>query len=898
MILLLKIKAFLGCFFLLLFQPKFYFPFKYRIIMKRHSFQSIAFLVFIFLSAIAVGQIPTPKEFFGFTPGDDRQMFTYEKMMEYIKLLDQQSPMLHIEQSGTTEMGKPMYIVFISSAENIANLDRLQEINRQLALDEIEPGKNREDIIGEGKVFFLSTLSMHASEVGPVQAFPLVAYELLTGGDPRRELILDNTVAMFIPHNPDGMNMIVEHYNKHKGTPMETSSMPGVYHKYVGHNINRDFVTLWQSENQLVADVYSTQWFPQAMVERHQMGSYGPRFFISPPHDPIAENVDAGIWNWMRVYGSRTLTEMTNAGIDGVSVNYLFDDYWPGATTTSIWKGVIGMLSEAASVNIATPIYVEPNEFRTIGKGLGEYAKGINLPSPWKGGWWHLADIVNMELENTLSYLNTSALYREEILFFRNDITKREIERGREEAPYYYVLPEKQHDASEMVNLVNLLHRHGVKSFALTDAVTMQNRQFEAGDVVIPLNQPYRAFIKEVMESQKFPARHYTPDGELIKPYDITSWSLPLHRGVESVEINDQKYDLTVKLEPLSMPYDIKKESVDDAQWAVFSGNHNETYKALFLALEKGLKAERANTSFSLGEKSFPAGTVLIRMRNGMDEVLNQLVIDPTFLVEKPTVETTDVSVPQIAIVETWNHDMDGGWLRFVFDEYHIPYKVLRPFDLQTEKLTGNFDILFFSDQPKSVFMTGKYERSGQSIPSRYPPDYVKGMEKKGLANVLSFVNDGGKVMAWGPAIELFTGVLSIGEDDDKEEFMLPISDISKGLTAKGLYVPGSLIRVKLMQDHPLTFGMPSELGVFHRGAPVFQTSIPYFDMDRRVIARFPPDNLLMSGYAEHEELMENNAALVWLSKGKGQIILSSFNPQFRASTPVTFKLIFNALFL
>ena len=172
-----------------------------------------------------------------------------------------------------------MYMVFVSSEENIRNLHTLRDINRQLALDQIPTGTSREELMEKGKVFFFSALSMHATEVGPVQAFSLTVYELIAGTDPRRELILKNTVAMFIPHNPDGMNMIVEHYNKYNGTPLETSSMPGVYHKYTGHNINRDFVTLSQKENQVVAGIYSTQWFPQAMVERNQMGSTGPRFF-------------------------------------------------------------------------------------------------------------------------------------------------------------------------------------------------------------------------------------------------------------------------------------------------------------------------------------------------------------------------------------------------------------------------------------------------------------------------------------------------------------------------------------------------------------------------------------------------------------------------------------------
>jgi len=75
-------------------------------------------------------------------------------------------------------------------------------------------------------------------------------------------------------------------------------------------------------------------------------------------------------------------------GLTGISQHYLFDDYWPGSTETCLWKNVIGMLSEAASVKYAKPIYVEPNELKGYGKGLADYKKSINMPLPWPGGWW------------------------------------------------------------------------------------------------------------------------------------------------------------------------------------------------------------------------------------------------------------------------------------------------------------------------------------------------------------------------------------------------------------------------------------------------------------------------------------------------------------------------------
>ncbi len=868
-----------------------FFPFK-------KVLTSLVLMIFFLFTLKA--QIPAPTEHFGFMPGDDRMLFLYEDMMDYMKKLEEVSPEINIEEIGKTEMGRPMYIVFVSSEENIQNLESLRQINRQLALNEIPAGTTREELFEKGKVFFLSTLSMHANEVGPVQAFPLVVYELIAGTDPRRELILENTVAMFIPHNPDGMNMIVEHYNKHKDTPLETSSMPGVYHKYVGHNINRDFVTLSQSENQAVAETYSTKWFPQAMIERHQMGSTGPRFYVSPPHDPIAENVDAGIWNWMRVFGSRSLKQMTEKGLKSVSVNYLFDDYWPGATTTSIWKGVIGMLSEAASVQIATPVYIEPNELRTTGKGLGSYDISINMPEPWGGGWWRLSDILSYEMENNLANLHTSAIHKDEILKFRNDVTRREIKRGMEEAPYYYILPQNQHDLSEMADMVNLLHRHGVSTYQLTENLVLSDRQFQTGDVVVPLAQPYRAFIKEVLEKQKFPARYYSEGGEFIQPYDITSWSLPLHKGVNALEINTPVSGLTNKLKPVAIPFSLKNEPDANAAWALFSSSNNESYKAAFIALGEKLEVERTKEAFSFNGKIFPAGSFLVPVNGKFSEVNEKLSVSPVYLAEKPEIATTILKTPRVGVVETWQHDMDGGWTRFLFDQYHIPYTVLRPENFQTVNLQRDFDILIFTDRPKSIYMTGKSERDGKPVPSNYPPEFAKGMEKKGFDNLMKFVNNGGKIMAWGPATELFLGPVSIGEKDDenKEEFMLPVSDIGKSLSAKGLYVPGSLLRLNFRNDHPLAWGMPEQCGVFHRGTPVFRTSIPGLDMDRRVVAAFPEDEILMSGFAQKEELLKREAALVWLKKGKGQIVLSSFNPQFRASTPVTFKLLFNAVLL
>jgi len=170
-------------------------------------------------------------------------------------------------------------------------------------------------------------------------------------------------------------------------------------------------------------------------------------------------------------------------------------------------------------------------------------------------------------------------------------------------------------------------------------------------------------------------------------------------------------------------------------------------------------------------------------------------------------------------------------------------------------------------------------------------------MGKKGLDKLMLFVSDGGKVISWGQSTDLFAGSLEITRGETKEEFILPFTNIADQARKEGLNVPGSLFRLKLKNDHPLTLGMQAETNIFYRGNPLFNTSIPRFDMDRRVIGAFPEKEILVSGYCEKEEKLSEKPAMIWIKKGKGELILYAFNPQFRASTQATYKLLFNALF-
>jgi hypothetical protein len=848
-------------------------------------------------------EIPTPESVLGYVPGTDRELMDYEQLVGYMQKLAAASSSVEMLEFGTTPLGRPMFVAFISSSENLERLDELREINHRLALDPAIPAEELASLVEDGRVFVMETLSMHSGEVAPSQTLPVFAYRMATTEDPEIVTQLDDVVMMMVLcHNPDGMDMVVEHYRENLGTRYEGTSLPRVYHKYVGHDNNRDFVALTQEDTRAIAALYSTEWYPQVMVEKHQMGSTGPRYFVPPNHDPIAQNVDEGLWNWSAVFGSNLTRDMTADGLSGVASHWLFDDYWPGSTETSLWKNMISFLTEAASCKLATPVRVEPTELRVRGKGLAEYKKGVNMPDPWPGGRWSLADIVSYELSSMSSILATASRHREEILEFRNALCRKEVEKGRDEAPYYFVLPRKQRDPGELVALVSLLQRHGVEVDHLTADTIVGELHLSAGDVVVPLSQPYRAFVKEVMEAQQYPERHYVPGGDVIRPYDITSWSLPLHMGVRSIQVDIRSEALEALLEPVpgnAFAVDVK---LPDELWAVaYPSTANASYKAVFAALAAGLEVGRLTHPFGPEGDQLPSGSFVILAgqapHDALQSVVRQIQLPPTVLTEEITVARQPIRNPRVAMVETYFHDMDAGWTRYLFDTYGIPYTVLHPEDFDDADLAVNYDVIVFPAASKDVLTKGKYKRGDRYVAANYPPEFRKPISKEGLGKLTGFIEGGGIVVSWGGSTGLFTdGLAPASGEKDGEKVELPVRDVTKSL--EKVSVPGAFLAVDFIPDDPLTWGMPERAGAFSRGSPVFATSIPRLDTDRRVIAVYPERDLLLSGYLEGEKALQNRPVMVWVRAGKGQLVLFGFRPQFRGSTPATFKLVFNALLL
>ena len=116
--------------------------------MKALLYYPVVFILFLLpgIPALSSVEIPTPESHFGYTPGADRKLMTYEEQVAYLKILSDSSDRILLKKEGESPMGKPMYLCFISSPENIHNLETLREINRKLALEPNLSNSEREPL--------------------------------------------------------------------------------------------------------------------------------------------------------------------------------------------------------------------------------------------------------------------------------------------------------------------------------------------------------------------------------------------------------------------------------------------------------------------------------------------------------------------------------------------------------------------------------------------------------------------------------------------------------------------------------------------------------------------------------------------------------------------------------
>ncbi|MGI5836745.1 MAG: M14 family zinc carboxypeptidase [Chloroflexota bacterium] len=827
-----------------------------------------------------VGNIPTPNEFLGIELGADRTLADYWELTNYFQEVAKRSPRVKVENIGETTLGKPMYMAIVSAPSTIQNLDKYAEIQQKLAHPEGLDPKEVDKLITEAKTVVVISAAIHSTEIAATQMVPNLLYKLASGKDDRVNEILDNVILLLIPTlNPDGHQMVTEWYKETLGTPWEGTGTPWLYHHYAGHDNNRDWYMFQLEESRNVGKQLYQKWFPEMLYDIHQMGNRGARFFVPPYTDPFNPEIDPLIIRSIMMMGGHITSDLQAKGLKGVSSNSQYDAWKSGAVRDHVYyHNIVGILTEGANAAIATPIYQEFDDLTSVPLGLdGVKTKQTAFPDPWPGGWWRMSDLMEYEETTCWSILTLAARYKDKIVRDFYDLGMRGIERGKTEPPSAYVIPPDQRDPATVAKLVDTMIFQDIQVHQALEPFTADGQSYPAGSYVVLTAQPTRANVKMLLGIQEYPDLR-NPDGSPQRPYDVAGWTLWMQMGVNCIEIQNP-FDAKLAVVK-DVVYPEGTVSAGDASYGyAFGPEMNNAASARIQLLKDGFELKWAMEGFSTDSNTFAPGTTIVLAKEGLSDKLQTLAkeLGVSFhsLASAPSVTMKDLSMPRIAVYESWRGNYDSGWMRLVLDRYGIPFEEIHDADVRAGNLGDRFDVILIADVSRS------HIRNGHSAGS-YPDQYCGGLGSEGVASIKAFVEGGGTLVTMNSSNEFAIKDLGV-----------PVKNVLDGVPSSEFYCPGSLLQANADNTNPVAFGMDDVIDLYFRNSPAFEITGP----EARSVISYGDTNPLRSGWICGPEKLSNRAAAVEATVGSGKAVMLGFVDHFRAQTYGTFKLLFNSIF-
>ncbi len=845
-----------------------------------------------------------PDQFLGFKVGADTKLARWDKIVDYMRLAAGASDRVQVRDLGKSTLGSPFIAVEISSADNLKKRDYYRALERRLYFQDGTPtDQERDEIFRAGKAVVVITCNIHSTEIGSSQMVLDLVHRLATDTSPRVQKILDNVFFLLVPSlNPDGQIMVVDWYNKNLGTEYEASPMPWLYQTYVGHDNNRDMYMFTQKESVLTANLLWHDWFPAVWLDEHQQGSQGARIFVMPATDPINPNVHPLIYRWNGILGQGQAAALEAAGKDGIIYNSTYTNFWQGAMAWSgWWHNQVGLLTEVASVRVASPTEQRRAELGRPPAGGDEDFRGqmrrqmqnpneplppprdvmprTEYPRPWLGGRWTLRDIVDYELVATMALLETTADQRETILRQIYEVNRATIEAGKKGNPSAILIrPDIQHDPAAAYRLVDRLQIGGVRVFRADGAFKADGAEVPAGTFVIPMAQVFGRYVKDLIEKQTYPEVRRSPTSPPEPPYDVTAWSLGMLLGVDTSFVKQPLGD-DVKL--TLVPDGAKRPGQVTGPGTRFAFNYTGPEAAL--AINRLLKD---GARLSLVTAQEPEGRVTrVEVagvtRKRMEDVAVSVGLDVRAVDAKaPAATGTAIKGPRVGLYQSWTGNMDEGWTRWVIEQYEFPYTTLHNADVRAGKLREKFDAIILPDQqPRDILQ-------GNDFPA-IRAEYRGGIGEEGLKALEDFVARGGTLITLGNACDLAI-----------DRLPLPVRNVKRGLTRDEHFAPGTILKVQVDTASAIGAGMDADTYGFYVNSPFF-TLIEGFSSQRAsVVARYPNADVVASGWLKGEEYMAGRAAVVSVDMNPGRVVLFGLRPQHRAQTQATFPMLFNALYV
>ena len=814
----------------------------------------IFFLTLFTVSSVFSQSIKSPSEFLGYEIGT--RFTRHHKVVDYFKYVSNTLSNVKLDKYGETNEHRPLYLAYISSEENIKNIENIRKSNlSQTGIIE-DKTKNKKAII------WLS-YNVHGNEASSTEASMLTIYELVTNKKPW----LENTVVIIDPCiNPDGRDRYVNWYNQVKSTPFNSMQdakehrepWPSGRPNHYLFDLNRDWAWATQIESKQRIKVYN-KWMPHVHVDFHEQGINSPYYFA-----PAAEPFHEIISDWQRSFqtqiGKNHAKYFDKEGwlyFTKESFDLLYPSY---GDTYPTFMGAIGMTYEQAGHGRAgLSIHTDEGEVLTLkDRAIHHMTTGLSTIE--------------------ISSKNAEKLNSEFRKFFD---TKKVTYKS-------YVLKNENDDKTN--RLKKLLDTHEIQ-YEFANKGTVKGYNFNSqkeekmntsnGDLVIHTNQPKGKMVKVLFE----------PKAKLVDSltYDITAWSLPYAHGFNATASKNKVSSTKTS----SVKNNIN--NIDKSAYAYIS-KWNSLEDATFLGalLQQNITPRFSSKSFSINGKTYKSGSLIILRNDNRNLNFDNKLIE---IANKNKREITAVSTGFV----------DAG---LDFGSYSVKPINKQKVALLSGKGTSSLSFgeiwHFFETElkyPLTILNSDYFSNVNFSkydviiIPNGY---YSRVLNKKTLEKLTSFVSSGGTLIAIGNALSSFA---------DKKGFSLKKKEGEKKDTTKSNLIPfaeqerknvanlitGAIFKSKVDVTHPLAFGYKNEYFSLKLSGSTYNylndgVNVAYFDKETQNV----------SGYAGSKAIKNIPESLLFgeEQKGSGSIIYMVDNPLFRSFWENGKLFLANAVFL
>ena len=910
----------------------------------------LSFAIFICSATFSNAQtLPSPKEHFGFNIGDNYRLANYTQTEAYFKKLAAVSDRVKLVDIGKTEEGRSQYMVIVSSPGNIKNLNRYKEISQKLARAENLTDEQAHTLAREGKAVVWIDGGLHATETVGTHQLIETLWQVVSRKDPETQRILDETIILFVHANPDGQELVSNWYMRNADTLKRSlSQVPRLYQKYIGHDNNRDFYMLNMSESKNISKQQYLEWMPQILYNHHQSGPAGSVVAGPPYRDPFNFVYDPILITSLDAVGAAMNNRLNVEDKPGYTSKSgsVFSTWWNGGLrTTAYFHNIVGLLTEI----IGSP---NPSNVPLVPSRLIPNSATPNPVTPQK---WFFKNSIDYSISLNYAVLDYAVRNREHLLYNIYKMGKNSIEAGntdhwtlspkRIEAinaavrreprntrvtdssnteervdsipiryynmvfndmslrdPRGYIIPADQPDFPTAVKFINALILSGIKIHRSDAGFSVEGKNYPAGSYIVKTNQAFRPHVIDMFEPQDHPNDFLYPGGPPVRPYDAAGWTPAYSMGFKFERILNS-FDGPFQAIPYGELQSPKKNfTPSSVAGYLFDSRTNNSFIAVNDLLQSGAEVYRVTNTLNItpvvGQGSFfiPANSKAIPV---LQKAANDLGINIIPVKNRPTA-ITRISQMRIGLWDTYGGSMPSGWVRWIMEQYHFPFNVIYPKEINAGNLRDKYDVIVFvGGAIPSVSATG---RTGgrdtsfkpESVPVEWHQNIGRISADTSIPQLKRFIEAGGSIVTIGSSTNL------------AYHLKLPVRNAlvemnngrERALPGEKYYIPGSILRVKIDSVQTAGWGMGSEADVYFSASPVFKLAPDAISREEVTpLAWFGTDRPLRSGWAWGQEYLQDGVAAFTANVGKGK--LYAFGPEitFRSQTHGTFKFLFNTLY-